>query len=296
MTDNISAKVWDNVPSPFCGIASDDLKIEVFGSSVRVLANGDAVTIPGFEQPVTDTAPRIAGKQVSLDEAVQRAAAILKDARLPVFSGFGTDVNDTRAALALIAVAICEMRPMVAPISLIETTESRVAACMLEICASISPVALPVWAASVLTSWATTAKPLPASPARAASMVAFSASRLVCWAMPVITLITCPISALAAILAVAAALRSYLYWVNPAMTMDEAMLACNVLRIGPGDAFGVLPYFSQAAPAGFLLVSKAMGLLAGYGEHALRLPVFLARHGLRGVRERLLVRALRPGR
>lgn len=102
MTDNTSAKVWDNVPSPFCGIASDDLKIEVSGSSVRVLANGDAVTIPGFEQPVTDTAPRIAGKPASLDEAVRRAAAILKDARLPVFSGFGTDVNDTRAALALI--------------------------------------------------------------------------------------------------------------------------------------------------------------------------------------------------
>jgi len=34
-----------------------------------------------------------------------------------------------------------------------------------------------------LTSWATTAKPRPASPARAASMVAFSASRLVCSAI-----------------------------------------------------------------------------------------------------------------
>ncbi|UZR27835.1 formylmethanofuran dehydrogenase subunit B [Methylococcus mesophilus] len=102
MTDNTSAKVWDNVPSPFCGIASDDLKVEVSGSSVRVLANGDAVTIPGFELPVTDCAPRIAGKPVSLAEAVQRAATILRDARLPVFSGFGTDVNDTRAALSLI--------------------------------------------------------------------------------------------------------------------------------------------------------------------------------------------------
>ena len=37
--------------------------------------------------------------------------------------------------------------------------------------------------ASALTSWATTAKPRPASPARAASMVAFSASRLVCSAI-----------------------------------------------------------------------------------------------------------------
>ena len=38
------------------------------------------------------------------------------------------------------------------------------------------------WARS-LTSLATTAKPLPASPARAASIVAFSASRLVCSAI-----------------------------------------------------------------------------------------------------------------
>lgn len=34
----------------------------------------------------------------------------------------------------------------------------------------------------------------------------------------------------------------------------------------------------------------------GLPARLLRLPVFLARHGLRGVRERLLVRALRPGR
>ncbi|MDD2768147.1 MAG: formylmethanofuran dehydrogenase subunit B [Methylococcus sp.] len=102
MTDNTMARVWDNVPSPFCGIASDDLKIEVAGPSVRVLENGDAVTTPGFERSVTDTAPRVGGKPASMTEAVQRAAAILKDARLAVFSGFGTDVNDTRAALSLI--------------------------------------------------------------------------------------------------------------------------------------------------------------------------------------------------
>ena len=58
----------------------------------------------------------------------------------------------------------------------------------------MSSVALAVSLASSLTSLATTANPLPASPARAASIVAFSASRLVCWAIDVITLMTLPIS------------------------------------------------------------------------------------------------------
>ena len=58
---------------------------------------------------------------------------------------------------------------------------------------AISSVALAVCTASDLTSEATTAKPLPASPARAASMVALSASKLVCPAMLRISLTTSPI-------------------------------------------------------------------------------------------------------
>ena len=59
------------------------------------------------------------------------------------------------------------------------TDRFLVAAWMPEICWLISPVAFAVCSASAFTSEATTAKPRPASPARAASMVAFSASRLV---------------------------------------------------------------------------------------------------------------------
>ena len=85
------------------------------------------------------------------------------------------------------------MRPMVPPISLMAATDSWVAVCMPAIWVPISSVALAVWAASALTSWATTAKPLPASPARAASMVALRASRLVCSAIAVMSLMTLPI-------------------------------------------------------------------------------------------------------
>ena len=45
----------------------------------------------------------------------------------------------------------------------------------------ISSVALAVWFARFFTSDATTANPLPASPALAASIVALSAKRLICY-------------------------------------------------------------------------------------------------------------------
>ncbi|CAM2993484.1 hypothetical protein HEBU111660_08950 [Helicobacter burdigaliensis] len=53
--------------------------------------------------------------------------------------------------------------------------------------ASISFKDLPVLSASFLTSSATTANPLPCSPALAASIAALSASKLVCSAISFIT-------------------------------------------------------------------------------------------------------------
>ena len=87
-------------------------------------------------------------------------------------------------------VAVSEMSEMTLPISWIAVTASRVSAWIAAIWAPISSVALAVWLASDLTSEATTAKPLPASPARDASMVALSARRLVWAAMSLMRLTT----------------------------------------------------------------------------------------------------------
>jgi hypothetical protein len=47
----------------------------------------------------------------------------------------------------------------------------------------------------LLTSWATTAKPGPASPALAASIVAFSANSMICSAIEAISFTTSPVRA-----------------------------------------------------------------------------------------------------
>ena len=67
------------IPSPFCGIGTDDLSIQIDGVALKVTANGCAINTPAFEEPITDTSPRVAGQIVSLDIAVNQAATLLQD-------------------------------------------------------------------------------------------------------------------------------------------------------------------------------------------------------------------------
>jgi formylmethanofuran dehydrogenase subunit B len=89
------------VPSPFCGVGTDDLTIKVDDLKISVIENGCAVNTPAFEQPITDTKARINGKEVELKEAVLHAANLLKNTNYPVIGGCATDVNGMRGLLAL---------------------------------------------------------------------------------------------------------------------------------------------------------------------------------------------------
>ena len=101
MTESNNEGIWQEVASPFCGIASDDLTIKVSGQTVSVIENGDAITKKGFETPITDTQPRIDGQIVTLAEAVAKAADIVSASQQPVIGGMASDINGIRAAMAL---------------------------------------------------------------------------------------------------------------------------------------------------------------------------------------------------
>ncbi len=101
MTQITKPKTWQDVSSPFCGIASDDLTIEVCGETVTVVANGDVVTKAGFETPLAEKQPRIKGQEVTLKQAISHIAQILKTSHQPVIGGLATDLNGVRAAMAL---------------------------------------------------------------------------------------------------------------------------------------------------------------------------------------------------
>ncbi|MDT8310499.1 MAG: formylmethanofuran dehydrogenase subunit B [Methylophaga sp.] len=101
MNDASTATIWQEVASPFCGIAADDLVIEVKGNQLKVLENGDAVNTPAFETPISDIQPRIHGQEVTLEQAVSFIAEHLRSAKQPLIGGMGTDLNGARAAMAL---------------------------------------------------------------------------------------------------------------------------------------------------------------------------------------------------
>lgn len=101
MADETTAKTWQEVASPFCGIASDDLVIEVNGHQLTVLENGDAINTPAFEAPLGDSQPRIDGKEVTLEQAVSHIAEQLRTAKQPLIGGMATDLNGARSAMAL---------------------------------------------------------------------------------------------------------------------------------------------------------------------------------------------------
>ena len=90
-----------DVICPFCGILCDDLVIQNDGQKLKVLENGCPKAKSAFENEVHETTPKIKGKKVSLDEAIQAICNILKKTRTPLFAGLGSDAGGIRQIMHL---------------------------------------------------------------------------------------------------------------------------------------------------------------------------------------------------
>ena len=93
----------DAVTCPFCGLACDDLRVQIDAGVLRALSNGCAIAQAGFAQALAaeDAPPRIRGQVVRLEDALDRCAELVRQAHAPLIAGLDTDVNGMRAALAL---------------------------------------------------------------------------------------------------------------------------------------------------------------------------------------------------
>ncbi len=103
MTNPTGPVEFVNVVCPLCGLGCDDLQVKIDGDTVELVDGGCAVSRRGFQQASLDKTPtsQIDGRGASLDQAVARAAEILRNARLPLLTGLATDVQGARAIVTL---------------------------------------------------------------------------------------------------------------------------------------------------------------------------------------------------
>jgi formylmethanofuran dehydrogenase subunit B len=96
-----TSKLFENVTDPFDGTLNDDLVVELTDKGLKVVKNGSARSVAGFERKLPEASPQVGGKNVSLDKAVAEAAKLIGKTALPLYGGLATDVEGMRAALAL---------------------------------------------------------------------------------------------------------------------------------------------------------------------------------------------------
>jgi len=102
MENFAQAGAVENVTCPFCGLLCDDLTLERDAAgALHVGKNGCSKSITFFERIPQASTPRVGGKTASLQEAVAKAAAILREARYPLIAGLGTEVQGMRAVMRL---------------------------------------------------------------------------------------------------------------------------------------------------------------------------------------------------
>ncbi|MGE5261658.1 MAG: formylmethanofuran dehydrogenase [Actinomycetota bacterium] len=93
--------LFEDVTSPFCGTLPDDLVVERTDQGLKVVKNGGGRSISGFERKLPPSSPKVGGKDVDLDKAIQEAAKLIGKAKLPLYGGLATDVEGMRAVMAL---------------------------------------------------------------------------------------------------------------------------------------------------------------------------------------------------
>jgi formylmethanofuran dehydrogenase subunit B len=103
MSEPQTEHVFHDITCPFCGLACDDLTVRVGSDGLQISGTDCSLSLKRFAQaaPQPGVEAQIEGRAVGMEEAVVRAAGLLREARLPLIGGLATDVAGMRGALAL---------------------------------------------------------------------------------------------------------------------------------------------------------------------------------------------------
>ncbi len=100
MTDS---RTFNHISCPFCGLACDDIAVNVDDGKIRVTQNACPRSQGAFASldPISSSRPQVNGVDTTLDKALSAAAKLLRQSVQPLFAGLSTDVAGMRALMQL---------------------------------------------------------------------------------------------------------------------------------------------------------------------------------------------------
>ncbi|MEM2266325.1 MAG: formylmethanofuran dehydrogenase subunit B, partial [Candidatus Hadarchaeales archaeon] len=98
--------LYKGVVCPFCGCLCDDLEVEVEDGKILSTKNACPVSRSKFLSHAEDRAkPMVDGREVRVEEAIEEAARILREADFPLIYG----LSSTEAEAQRLAVRLAEL-------------------------------------------------------------------------------------------------------------------------------------------------------------------------------------------
>lgn len=102
MENLAQAGVIEDVTCPFCGLLCDDLTVaRDKAGALSVSKHGCSKSIFFFGRAPQPSSARIDGKPADIQDAVAKAAGILRNSQHPLIAGLGTEVQGMRAVMSL---------------------------------------------------------------------------------------------------------------------------------------------------------------------------------------------------
>ena len=91
-----------NFTCPFCSLLCDDIKLEVKENNFESVDSGCSLLKSSLKRNITEQFSIVSGEKTNISHAINKLSLLIKESKSTLFTGMGTDIKGTKAALSII--------------------------------------------------------------------------------------------------------------------------------------------------------------------------------------------------
>ena len=91
-----------NFTCPFCSLLCDDIQLEIKDKNLKPTNSGCTLLLSSLKRRIDEQFSRVNGKKTNITKAIENFSFLIKKSKSTLFTGMGTDIKGTKAALNII--------------------------------------------------------------------------------------------------------------------------------------------------------------------------------------------------